>query len=106
MTVATHDGTVSHDERPVDIAARLQRYDRPGPRYTSYPTAVEFTGAFDEAAYRERLATASVMTDEPISLYVHLPFCEERCLYCGCTTVITRHHDIATQYLNYVEREL
>src|SRR6476659_1037719 len=89
-----------------DVAARLQRYDKPGPRYTSYPTAVEFSDAFDEAAYRGRLEAASVMTDQPLSLYVHLPFCQERCLYCGCMTIITERHDVATHYLQYLEREI
>jgi oxygen-independent coproporphyrinogen-3 oxidase len=89
-----------------NIAARLQRYDKPGPRYTSYPTAIEFSDAFDEAAYRGRLEAASVMTDEPLSLYVHLPFCEERCLYCGCMTIITRRRDVADRYLQYLEREI
>jgi len=90
----------------LDVAARLQRYDKPGPRYTSYPTAVEFTDAFDEAAYRGRLEAASVITDQPLSLYVHLPFCEERCLYCGCMTIITQRRDVADRYLHYLEREI
>ncbi|HEU4937929.1 MAG TPA: oxygen-independent coproporphyrinogen III oxidase [Vicinamibacterales bacterium] len=89
-----------------DVAARLQRYDKPGPRYTSYPTAVEFTDAFDEAAYRGRLEAASLMTDQPLSLYVHLPFCEERCLYCGCMTIITQRREVAGRYLLYLEREI
>src|SRR6187402_575288 len=89
-----------------DVAARLQRYDTPGPRYTSYPTAVEFTEAFDEAAYRGRLEAASVLTDQPLSLYVHLPFCEERCLYCGCMTIITQRREVAVRYLRYLEREI
>src|SRR5580765_4125758 len=88
------------------IAGRLQRYDRPGPRYTSYPTAVEFTGAFDEHAYRERLNAAAQTPAEPLSLYVHLPFCEARCTYCGCMTIITQKRDVAARYLEYLEREL
>jgi len=89
-----------------DVAARLQRYDKPGPRYTSYPTAVEFTDAFDGSAYRGRLEAASVIADQPLSLYVHLPFCEERCLYCGCMTIITRKREVAERYLQYLEREI
>jgi oxygen-independent coproporphyrinogen III oxidase len=89
-----------------DVAARLQRYDKPGPRYTSYPTAVEFSDAFDEAAYRGRLQAASAMNDQPLSLYVHLPFCEERCLYCGCMTIITHRREVADRYLQYLEREI
>ncbi len=86
--------------------ALLERYDRPGPRYTSYPTAVEFSEDFTEQAYRERLNTARGAFTEPLSLYVHLPFCEERCTYCGCMTIITRKREIAERYLNYVEREV
>ena len=84
----------------------LARYDRPGPRYTSYPTAVEFNAGVDEAAYIRSLALANERTDDPLSVYVHLPFCEERCAYCGCNVVITRHRDVANEYLDYLEREI
>lgn len=84
----------------------LNRYDRPGPRYTSYPTAVEFTDAFDEAAYRQRLALAAADPRAPLSLYVHLPFCEERCTFCGCMVIITRKREVAAHYLEYLHREL
>ena len=84
----------------------LRRYDRPGPRYTSYPTAVEFHAGFTPEAYRERLATAAGTPDRPLSLYVHLPFCEQRCTFCGCMVVITRKREVAARYLEYVEREL
>jgi oxygen-independent coproporphyrinogen III oxidase len=86
-------------------AARLRRYDRPGPRYTSYPTAVEFTDSFDEREYRSRLQAAA-MVAEPLSLYVHLPFCEARCTYCGCMTIITQKREVAARYLDYLEREM
>jgi len=99
MTAATKEMTGKQVTAMQSTAARLQRYDRPGPRYTSYPTAVEFSDRFDEAAYRGRLEAAAIATDEPLSLYVHLPFCEERCLYCGCMTIITQRHDVAAHYL-------
>lgn len=89
-----------------DVVARLRRYDRPGPRYTSYPTAVEFNDRFDDAAYRERLAAAADQRDEPLSLYAHLPFCEARCTYCGCMVIITQKREVAVRYLDYLEREL
>ena len=92
--------------RPVRAAALLQQYDRPGPRYTSYPTAVEFTERFDATAYRERLHGAASETGEPLSLYVHLPFCEARCTYCGCMTIITRKREVAARYLEYLKREI
>jgi oxygen-independent coproporphyrinogen-3 oxidase len=87
-------------------AVRIQRYDRPGPRYTSYPTAVEFSPHFDHREYAARLHAASKRSDEPLSLYVHLPFCAERCTYCGCTMIASRSHEIATRYLDYLEREI
>lgn len=89
--------------RPAEL---LQQYDRPGPRYTSYPTAVEFTDRFDESAYRGRLRAAASAVAEPLSLYVHLPFCEARCAYCGCMTIITQKREVAARYLDYLEREI
>ena len=87
-------------------AELLARYDRPGPRYTSYPTAVEFHSGIGEADYRERLAAADAQADEPLSVYAHLPFCEERCLYCACNVVITKHRDVAGRYLDQVRLEI
>jgi oxygen-independent coproporphyrinogen-3 oxidase len=87
-------------------AELLARYDRPGPRYTSYPTAVEFHPGFTEADYHGRLAAADAQAEEPLSIYAHMPFCEERCYYCGCHVVITRHRDVAARYLHYLEREV
>jgi oxygen-independent coproporphyrinogen III oxidase len=88
---------------PLDL---LRKYDRPGPRYTSYPTAVEFHDGFGEEAYRRRLSLAAQQPDAPLSLYVHLPFCRERCTFCGCMVVITRKPEVAARYLAYLEREI
>jgi oxygen-independent coproporphyrinogen-3 oxidase len=88
------------------VSSLLRQYDRPGPRYTSYPTAVEFNESFDEAAYRGRLEAASDAPDEALSLYVHLPFCEARCSYCGCMVIITQKREIAARYLDYLDREI
>jgi len=87
-------------------AELLARYDRPGPRYTSYPTAVEFHEGFTETHYRERLAAADAQADDPLSVYAHLPFCEARCLFCACNVVITPHREVAGQYLEHVLLEV
>lgn len=83
----------------------LARHGRPGPRYTSYPTAVEFTEEFGRSDYEERLRAAATRPEEPLSLYVHLPFCEARCSFCACHVVVTRHHDVADAYLGRVVAE-
>jgi len=86
--------------------ALLRDYDRPGPRYTSYPTAVEFSATFDEQSYRQKLHEAARASQLPLSLYLHLPFCEERCLFCGCMVIITNKRGVAAQYLDYLQREI
>jgi oxygen-independent coproporphyrinogen-3 oxidase len=85
----------------------LRRFDRPGPRYTSYPTAVEFHTDVGESDYRAHLAQASQEGGEaPLSLYAHIPFCEHRCLFCGCHVVITKRQDVPATYLDYIRREI
>ncbi|MCV0440420.1 MAG: oxygen-independent coproporphyrinogen III oxidase [Hydrogenophaga sp.] len=85
----------------------LRRFDVPGPRYTSYPTADRFVEAFTERDYiqalEQRRAGSLAL---PLSLYVHIPFCESVCYYCACNKVITRHHSRAAEYLRYLAREL
>ena len=88
------------------LAELIARYDRPGPRYTSYPTAVEFHAGVTADVYETHLARADALADAPLSLYVHLPFCEERCGFCGCNVVITKHRDVADRYLDYLDREI
>lgn len=83
----------------------LARHDRPGPRYTSYPTAVEFTDAYGPADHAERLAAAAARPEEPLALYVHLPFCEERCSFCACHVVVTKRAEVADAYLGRVVDE-
>ncbi len=84
----------------------LRRYDRPGPRYTSYPTAVEFHEGFGPAAYRARLDAAAARPDLPLSLYAHIPFCSSRCSFCACTVLITRNPRVSEKYLGYLLREI
>lgn len=87
--------------------ALVARYDVPGPRYTSYPTAPQFHAAFDEAAYRaEATASNQASSPRPLSLYVHVPFCFSPCFYCGCTRVITRDITRADHYLDVLLREI
>lgn len=87
----------------------LRRFDVTGPRYTSYPTADRFVEAFSEQDYIQALAhrrTGAAAMAVPLSLYVHVPFCESVCYYCACNKVITRHHGKATAYLRYLSREV
>lgn len=87
----------------------LRRYDVPGPRYTSYPTADRFVEAFRANDYIVALKQRKVLSAtavQPLSLYVHVPFCESLCYYCACNKIITKHHERATTYLGYLEREL
>lgn len=87
-------------------ADRIARYDRPGPRYTSYPTAVEFHEGFGPDAYAATLAAAARRPDDPLSAYVHLPFCAERCAFCGCNVIVGRDPGLADRYLDHLEREI
>ncbi|MCK8515617.1 oxygen-independent coproporphyrinogen III oxidase [Methylonatrum kenyense] len=88
-------------------AALYRKYDMPGPRYTSYPTAPHFRPDFDEAAYREEArASNERLIPRPLSVYVHIPFCHSLCYYCACSKIITRRPEKAGIYLDYLEREL
>jgi oxygen-independent coproporphyrinogen-3 oxidase len=80
----------------------IARYDRPGPRYTSYPTAPVWTEAFAEEAFREALRRS---TGEVRSVYVHIPFCERLCSFCACNRKISQDHSVAGPYLDGLERE-
>ena len=87
----------------------LSHFDVPGPRYTSYPTADRFVEAFTHVDYVQALQLrrdASAARALPLSLYVHLPFCESLCYYCACNKIITKHPERAQDYLNYLHREV
>jgi len=84
----------------------IERYDRPGPRYTSYPTAIEFHSGVRSDVYVERLARVNRDAAAPLSAYLHLPFCQERCSFCGCNVVITPHRDVAARYLDAIALEI
>jgi oxygen-independent coproporphyrinogen-3 oxidase len=87
----------------------LTKYDIPGPRYTSYPTADRFVEAFGPGDYAQALAQrreGPAALTLPLSLYVHIPFCESLCYYCACNKIITKHHERAAPYLRYLTREV
>src|SRR5215470_12094713 len=75
----------------------LARYNRPGPRYTSYPTAPVWNDAFGPADLQEVHRTADA-AGSPVSLYMHLPFCESLCLFCACNVIIQRDKAAALPY--------
>ncbi len=83
--------------------AVLDKYNYSGPRYTSYPTAVEFHEAFTISDYDMACAQ---YPERPLSLYVHIPFCHKLCYYCGCNKVVTRHSHKADEYLDILEHEI
>ena len=96
------------------VSQLLSRLDEPGPRYTSYPTADRFVETFDAASYERALqqraseAAAGVGSKvaAPLSVYVHIPFCESICLYCACNKVVTRQQARAGEYLQALQRDI
>ncbi|MBO9489919.1 oxygen-independent coproporphyrinogen III oxidase [Endozoicomonas sp. G2_1] len=81
----------------------LQKYNTSGPRYTSYPTALEFNDQFNQVQFAQAVANSA---NRELSLYVHIPFCHSLCYYCGCNKVVTRHRDKADIYLEFLAREI
>lgn len=104
-----------HVERQFTAAGRLAvpavdpslltRYDVSVPRYTSYPAVPDWTGAFTREAWQQHLGTLS-SSAEPLALYVHLPFCASRCLYCGCNATVTKRSEVVDRYLDRLETEI
>ena len=96
---------------PIVIDTSLVRkYDKPGPRYTSYPTADRFIEAYGMRAHQTTLHQRGVTWGpatnmQPLSLYVHVPFCNTICFYCGCNKVVTKDHGRSAKYLRYLDRE-
>jgi oxygen-independent coproporphyrinogen-3 oxidase len=101
--------TTATECMPSRFSDLIHRFDASGPRYTSYPTADRFVEAFTSDDYNQALAQrrdgAAAMI-LPLSLYVHIPFCESLCYYCACNKIITRQHDRAQPYLRYLAREV
>jgi oxygen-independent coproporphyrinogen-3 oxidase len=101
----------SAPHEPVVSPELLRRLDVPGPRYTSYPTADRFVEAFGAPQYERALRSraqgaAGAASASPLSVYVHIPFCESVCYYCACNKVVTRDHTRSIPYLDALEREI
>jgi len=114
--VSQNDVAINTIDRPANVAGtlwepvpfvreKILKYDRPGPRYTSYPAAPHFRDDFGGADYR-KLLQDSADTGVPLSLYVHIPFCSKRCFFCGCHVKIARDHGRGKTYLPWIEREM
>ncbi len=85
----------------------VRKFDKSGPRYTSYPTADRLTSAFTEQSYLGYLdQRAKNASNPPLSIYVHLPFCESLCYFCACNKIITKEHDRIAEYLRYLDKEM
>jgi oxygen-independent coproporphyrinogen III oxidase len=85
----------------------IERYDVSGPRYTSYPTADRFVEAFDATAYCKAIEQRNINSwTQPLSIYVHIPFCASLCFYCACNKIVTKRYEQSAIYLDYLQREL
>ncbi len=93
--------------RRIDLLPLLEKYDVQAPRYTSYPPATLFTPTFDSGHYFDHIARITSRDDHTeMSLYVHLPFCDTLCYFCGCTMVISNNREKIAEYLTYLKREI
>lgn len=89
-----------------DFRVLAGRIDGNGPRYTSYPTADRFHAGFPEAGYLDALDDCARDASAPLSLYLHVPFCDNICYYCGCNKIVTRDHGRSSRYVDYLVREM
>ncbi len=97
--------TLAPTTTPLDLDL-IRKYSIPGPRYTSYPPATKFTAELGPLGLEEAIARDNAPGAGPVSLYFHLPFCETRCWFCGCNTVITKRRGAAAEYLDDLAREV
>jgi len=102
----TDSGVSALAPSAMTLGELLARHDVPGPRYTSYPTIDQCTESVGAAEFEDALRSRCVGgLRRPLSLYVHVPFCESLCYYCACNKVVTKKHDRVSHYLNCLERE-
>lgn len=86
---------------------KFKKYDKPGPRYTSYPTAPHFSESFTHENYLDEIIKTNYGDNLPdLSLYFHLPFCDTLCYFCGCNMIITRNPDRVKEYIKYLKKEI
>lgn len=86
---------------------KYKKYDKPGPRYTSYPTAPQFNEKFTQEDYIDEIVKTNYGNNLPdLSLYFHLPYCDTLCFFCGCNMLITRNRDRIKEYIKYVQKEI
>ncbi len=95
-------------ENSIDIDIEMiKRYDRAGPRYTSYPTAVSFTDDFRERSYKAACTSSNNdLIPSPLSLYFHIPFCDTVCFYCACNKIVTKHRARTKPYMETLLKEI
>jgi oxygen-independent coproporphyrinogen III oxidase len=90
----------------VDLS-KFKKYDKPGPRYTSYPTAPQFNESFTNEDYFDEIVKTNYGKNLPdLSLYYHLPYCDTLCYFCGCNMIITRNRDRVKDYTRYLKKEI
>ena len=86
---------------------KIKKYDRPGPRYTSYPTAPQFNDSFRQEQFLDEIIKTNYGENLPdLSLYFHLPYCDTLCYFCGCNMIITRNRDRVNEYTKYLKKEI
>jgi oxygen-independent coproporphyrinogen III oxidase len=86
---------------------KFKKYDKPGPRYTSYPTAPQFNESFTHEDYLDEIVKTNYGANLPdLSLYYHIPYCDTLCYFCGCNMIITRNRDRIKEYNSYVKKEI
>ncbi len=85
----------------------IKKYDKPGPRYTSYPTAPQFSESFTQNDFMDEIVRTNSGQDLPdLSLYYHLPFCDTLCYFCGCNMIVTHNRERIKKYVEYLKREI